>query len=234
MTPLQQEVMQDAENAAKETLQEAKHVATATFREVKESAMDTMSAKVDEFKGNVRNAERDALGFLRANAVPLALIGIGTTWFMSNRRSKAASSQRQYAAGASSDRRHARDDGSHAPETPRDGIWRASNGTRDRADRAKGAARTGAEGAEHKVSDVASQVRGFAQREVQQVRGLARDAGHELSEAAHDARRVAGRELEHAREFSRRTTDAHPLAVGAAAMATGLCVGLLIGFPSFA
>jgi F0F1-type ATP synthase membrane subunit b/b' len=216
------DVMTEAKNAAKETLQEAKNVATATFREVKDSAMDTMSAKVDEFKGNVRNAEREAFGFVRANAVPLALMGIGLTWFMSNRRAKASRWDGQYAPRGDGRWRYPsdndrRDKGSRPMDAARDGVSRASAAAGDLAHRAKDQAQTWADDAKHEVSDVAGQVQ-----------GMARDAGHKLSEAAGNARDVAGRELEHAREFSRRTTEAHPLAVGAAALATGVCVGLLI------
>jgi len=219
------EVMTDAKNAARETIREAKDAATATFREVKDSAMDTVSAKVDQFKGNVRNAEREALSFMRVNALPLALIGIGTAWFMSNRRKKAASWDERYASRPGYGR-YPSDYGPRRVETER--ASRTSTHERDLAHRAKDQAKSWAENAEHQVSDVAGQVKGFAEREVEHVRGLARDAGHKLSDVAGNARDLAGRELEHVRDFSRRSTESYPLAVGAAALATGLCVGLLI------
>jgi hypothetical protein len=85
-----------------------------------------------------------------------------------------------------------------------------------------------ADGAKHEVSKTAGQVRDYAQRELEDVRGLAHDAQERLSEATTRARETAGREFRHAREFSRDMTESHPLAVGVAAVAAGVCVGLLI------
>src|SRR5690606_28662224 len=65
-------------------------------------------------------------------------------------------------------------------------------------------------------------------RESEHARGAARDAGQRLSSAANRARDVAGHELRHARDYSRQVTETHPLAVGAAAVAAGIGIGLLI------
>jgi ElaB/YqjD/DUF883 family membrane-anchored ribosome-binding protein len=222
------EVMTEAKKAAAETVQEAKNVATSTFREVKDSALDSVSAKVDEFRDDVRAVERDAIGFVRENAVPLALIGVGVAWFVSNRRSR-----EQRWAGRYSPRGHGRwrypESGSARPlDDVRDGLSRAAETTRDYGARAKDRARGWAEGAEHELNDVAGQVRDFAEREVEEVRGVARDASTQLRRAASQARDAAGRELRQAREFTRRTSESHPLAVAAGALAAGILVGMVI------
>jgi ElaB/YqjD/DUF883 family membrane-anchored ribosome-binding protein len=75
---------------------------------------------------------------------------------------------------------------------------------------------------------VADRVRGFADRELDAARGLARDTQQRLGRATTQAKDQAGRQLRQARDFSRHATESHPLAVGAAAVAAGICVGLLI------
>ena len=49
-----------------------------------------------------------------------------------------------------------------------------------------------------------------------------------IGRATSHARDVAERDFYRARDFSIRATESHPLAVGAAAIAAGVCVGLLI------
>lgn len=224
------EVMQEAKNTAVETLNEAKNMATSTFREVKESALETVNTKVDEFRGNVRNAERQAMDFVRENAIPLALMGVGLTWFLSNRRSPSHDRwEGSYTPrGEGSWRYPQTDGGSHMMDNARDGLHRVSDRTREVGYRARDRARGWVEGASHEVSGVADQVRGFAEREAEQVRGLARDTRDRIGQATYRARDVAGREWQHAREFSRRATTDHPLAVAAGALAAGITIGLLI------
>jgi ElaB/YqjD/DUF883 family membrane-anchored ribosome-binding protein len=222
------EVMTEAKNAAVETMHEAKNVATSTFREVKDSALDSVSAKVDEIRADVRAVERDAVGFMRDNALPLALIGIGVAWFVANGRNRDRRWEGDYAARGHGRWRYPESDGAGPLDDVRDGLSRAAGTTREYGSRAKDRARGWVEGAWQDVNEVAGQVRDFAEREVQQVRGVARDASAELRRATWRARDVAGRELRQAREFTRRTTDTHPLAVAAGAAAAGLFVGLVI------
>lgn len=222
------EMMNEAKNVAVETMQEAKNVATSTFHEVKQDAMDTVSAKVGEFRDTVRHAEHQAVDFLRANAVPLALMGLGLAWFMSNRRSTEKQWEGGYRTRGAGNWRYPETEGHHPIDDARDGIQRAAGKSRELGHRAKESARHWAQDAQHEVSSVAGQVRDFAGREMEQVRGVARDAQQRLGRATDRARDVAGRELRHARDFSRRATESHPLAVAAAATAAGLCVGLLI------
>jgi ElaB/YqjD/DUF883 family membrane-anchored ribosome-binding protein len=226
------DVMTEAKKVAVETLHEAKNVATNTYREVKDDAMETVSAKYGELRDNVRTAEREAVGFVRDNAVPLALIGIGVAWFVSNRRNREQQWDGEYAPRGQGRWRYPQPSRSSTLDEARhglsNGLSRAGEATRDAGARAKGRARDWVADASDEVNQVAGQVRDFASREVEEVRGVARDAQQKLDRATNQARDFAGRELRQARDFSRRTTDEHPLAVGAAAVAAGVCVGLLI------
>jgi hypothetical protein len=221
------EVMTEAKQVAVETLQEAKEVATSTFREVKESAIETVNEKVGALRDNVRDVEREAVGFVKQNAVPLALIGVGVAWFLSNRRSEDRRWDGGYAPRGRGQWRY--------PEAPeenlgraRSGLARAGDTTRDYAQRTQARARSWADDAEHKVGDVAGRVRDFAQHEADGARNLAHDARDKAYETGQRARDFAGRELDQARQLSRRTVETHPLAVGAAALAAGVCVGLML------
>lgn len=226
------EVMLEAKDVAVETMHEAKNVATSTFREVKESAVDTVSAKVGEIRDNVREnvrqAERDAFGFLRENAVPLALIGVGLTWFMSNRRSRDRQWDGAYRLRGEGRWRYPEEPGHHPLDEARHGFSKVTEGTRELTSQAKERAQHWVEDAESRVGDVAGRVRGFAEREAGHVREAAHDAEHKLGEVTDRARHVARQELREAREFSREATENHPLAVGAAAVAAGICVGLML------
>lgn len=222
------EVMLEAKNVAVETMHEAKNVATSTFREVKESAVDTVSAKVGEIRENVRQVERDAFGFLRENAIPLALIGAGVTWFMSNRRGRDRQWDGDYHLRGEGRWRYPESRGVHPLDEARHGFSRVAEGTREMTSQAKERAQHWVEDAEHRVGDVADRVKSFAEREAEHARETAHDVEHRLGEAADRARHVAARELREARRFSRQATEDHPLAVGAAALAAGICVGLML------
>jgi ElaB/YqjD/DUF883 family membrane-anchored ribosome-binding protein len=226
------EVMTEAKNVAVETLHEAKNVATNTYREVKDDAMETVSAKYGEFRDNVRSAEREAFGFVRENAVPLALIGIGVAWFVSNRGSREQQWDGEYAPRGQGSWRYPESNRSSTLEDARsglsNGLSRASDATRDVGARAKDRARDWATSASDEVNHVAGQVRDFASREVEEVRGVAREAQQRVGRVTNQARDLAGRELRQARDVSRRATAEHPLAVGAAAVAAGVCVGLML------
>jgi vacuolar-type H+-ATPase subunit H len=209
------EVIVEAKNVAAETLNTAKNVATDTFREVKEDAINTVNEKVGALRDNVRAAEHEAIGFLRENAVPLALIGLGVGWFMTNRKRR----EREW----SGDYRE-RDDwyrsessGRHRLDEARERTSRLAGGARDAATHAR-------ERAERWVDDAGQRARGVAD----QVGGAARQAEQRVSETAHRARDYASRELDHARDYTRQATEAHPLALGAAAMAAGVGIGLLL------
>lgn len=227
------EVMHEAKNMATEALHEAKNVATSTYREVKDDAIETVSAKVDEFRDGVRGVEQEAIGFLRDNAVPLALIGIGAAWLYSSRRSSNERWEGQYRPRGSGEWRYpprgdSRYNFDHPHDASRGRLGRAVDTTRDLGQQARDKARDWVEGAGHEVQNAGSQVRQFAEREYDQVKSAAHDAQEQLGRATSRARDVAGRELRHARDVSRQTLDSHPLAVAAAAVAAGVTVGLLI------
>jgi ElaB/YqjD/DUF883 family membrane-anchored ribosome-binding protein len=225
------EVMMEAKNVATETLQEAKNVATTTFREVKESALEAVNEKVEDVRQTVRSAEQEAIGFVRENAIPLALMGIGVAWFVSNRRSRELRWDGQYAPRGQGRWRYPETSSAgraSALEDARDGIYRAGSSAREYSARARNRAQGWVDDTEQKVGDVAGRVKGFADREMDEARGLARDAQQRLGRATSQAKETAERELRQFRDFSMNATESHPLAVGAAAVAAGICVGLLI------
>lgn len=221
------DLMGEAKNVAVETMHEAKNVATSTFREVKNEAVGAVSAKVGEFRDNVRRAERETLSLLKENAVPLALIGIGVAWFVSNRRTTERRWEGDYRLRGDGDWRYPNESHGYMDEA-RDGLNRVAGGAREVSAQARGRAGQWIDEAQNRVSGVAGQVRNFAEREREHVGSIARDAEHRLSASANRARDFAVREFDEVREFSRRTTDTHPLAVGAAALAAGIGVGLLL------
>jgi ElaB/YqjD/DUF883 family membrane-anchored ribosome-binding protein len=145
-------------------------------------------------------AEQETLGFLRENAMPLALIGIGAAWFVSKSRQREARWNAEYGPREYGHWRYPeQSSGSHPIQGAREGLSRAAGGAREFASHAKERAQHWVEGAEHKASDVADK-----------------------------ARSVAERELRDARDYSRHTVETHPLAVGAAAVVAGIGIGLLL------
>jgi vacuolar-type H+-ATPase subunit H len=221
------EVVTEAKNAAVETLHEARDAAGNALRDAKDSAVETVSAKVHEIREDVRRAERETLGFLRENAVPLALIGIGVTWFMVQRRTREAEWNREYRWGAAGDAARGYPS-SDWRDTASSRLSDTQQRARELTHRAGDRAQRWVESAEHTAQEAAGRVRGFAQREMEAARHVAHDAEHKLSEAATRARGFAGRELRQARDFAGHATETHPLAVGAAALAVGIGVGLAL------
>jgi ElaB/YqjD/DUF883 family membrane-anchored ribosome-binding protein len=220
------EVMLEAKNRAVETLHEAKDVATSAFRDVKDDAMNTVSAKMDELRGNVRRVEQETFGFLRDNAVPLALIGIGASWFVSKQRERRNRWDGGYAPRGNGRWRYPEE--RDAMGDVRQGASRLVERTRDLTSRAGDQAHQWAEGAEQRVSETTDRVRDFAGREFEHARDLAHQAERRVGETASMARDYAERELRQAREFTRNATETHPLAVTAAALAAGIGVGLML------
>jgi len=220
------EVIVEAKNVAVETLHEAKNAATSAFREAKDSAVSAVNEQVEELRENVRIAERETLSFLRANAVPLALLGIGASWLFANRRGR----DRQWDDYNRGDRRWSypaepgrrpMDEARHQASALAGGVREASRHARDRAAHWVDEAGQQAQG-------VVDDVRGYARRELAQAGQSARDVEERLSNSADRARRYASRELGQARDYGRRVSEEHPLAIGAAAIAAGIGVGLIL------
>lgn len=223
------EVVAEAKHAAVETLHEAKDAATHVLRDAKDSAVETVSAKVHELRDDVRRAQQDALGFLRENAVPLALMGAGVTWFLLQRRSREREWDYEYRWGARGDAARGYPDGSPEwSDAASSTLAQGKERVRDMTRRASHRAERWVQSAEHTASDAAGRVRQFAERELDEARHVARDTQHKLSETAARARDFAGRELRQARDFSVHATETHPLAVGAAAVAAGIGIGLAL------
>jgi hypothetical protein len=187
-----------------------------------------VSEKYREIREDVRAVEREAVGFVRQNAVPLALMGLGVAWFVSNQRNRDRDWDGDYAPRGYGRWRYPEGDGSHPVDEARHGIARATETTRRYGSRAKERARGWVEGAEREAGDVAGRVRGFAEREAEQVRGLAHEAAERSTRAAYEVRHRATRSARHAWDWSRQSADSHPLAIAAAAVAAGVVAGLVI------
>jgi hypothetical protein len=219
--------MTEAKNTAVETLHEAKDIATSTFREIKDNTMETVNEKVGEFRDNVRYVEREALGFVRRNAVPLGLIGLGVAWFVQNQRSNEARWNGDYSPRGHGRWRYPERTENHSLNQPREGLARARDTVREYA-RNVGERQDWVASAEHEVAGVAGRARDFAQHELGQARRLADEAREGVAGAGRWATELTQRELGQARDLWQRTTETNPLAVGAAAAAAGVCIGLLL------
>jgi ElaB/YqjD/DUF883 family membrane-anchored ribosome-binding protein len=222
------EVMTEAKNVAVETLHEAKDMATNAFRNAKDDALETVSDKYHEIRDDVRAVEREAIGFVRTNAVPLALMGLGVAWFVSNQRERDQRWEGEYEPRGYGRWRYPEGGGSRPVDEARHGISRAAETTRHYGSRAKERARGWVEGAEREAGGVAARVRGFAGREAEQVRTFAHEASERSTQAARRARDTTSRQARRAWDWSRNTVDAQPLSVAAAAVAAGVIAGLLI------
>jgi ElaB/YqjD/DUF883 family membrane-anchored ribosome-binding protein len=120
------------------------------------------------------------------------------------------------------------DGGGYRPDGERWSSSGAGGRTRQLRDRMGERVRSVSEGAEERYDDVKGRVRDFAEREAEQARHLVREAGHRVSESSERARDFVGQELQSARAFSQRMSDENPLAVGMAAIAAGIGIGLLL------
>jgi hypothetical protein len=222
------EVMTEAKNTAVETLHEAKSIATSTFREIKDDTMGTVNQKVGELRDNVRYVEHEAIGFVRRNAVPLGLIGLGVAWFVQNQRSSEARWDGDYSPRGNGRWRYPEGTDNHPLDQARGGLSHARDTAREYAQRAGERGRNWVADAEHGAAGVAGRAREFAERELDQARHLADEAREGVAGAGRKARELTQRELGQARDLWQHATQANPLAVGAAAAAAGVCIGLLL------
>jgi len=184
---------------AAETLSEAGE----KIREVKQRARAAASRRVRAVTGEARDIGRTGAGFLRSNALPLAVIGLGIGLLAQKVRS-------------------------------RDERWEE----RRRWAPAEEEEETSfLEGARDKAEDVRQGVREKAEDVRQGVREKAEDVREAVREKAHGVREKAYSVREKARDWmseNQVATNArdwmfeNPLASGAAALAAGIGVGMLL------
>jgi hypothetical protein len=167
-------------------------------RQLLEKGVDMLRGSLD---GNL-----DRVGeTLRANPIPLALIGAGIGWLLLSHRDGVAAAVQDtsdHAAGLAHRIRHAADASVAAAEAAYDYARPKIGETVERTAR------------------YASGVKSRAEHAAQAAGGYAHQAGHYAEEA--------GRQLHNARDQVSRAMDDHPLAVGVIALAAGAALALLL------
>lgn len=198
--------LNDAKDAAvgkaKEKIHDATSHAVDKARQVKDTAVESVTEAMSEVKETARHAGEVTGGFIRDNAVPLALIGAGLAWMIASSRRTSG-------------------DGWSPPGRARSRLYEG----RDRAQQL--ASRAGSR--VHELRDQAgTRVNELKDRAETRVHELRDRAGHAIEENTAKVRDFAGREYEHVRNVSRDLLDRDPLAIGAVALVAGVGVGLLL------
>jgi ElaB/YqjD/DUF883 family membrane-anchored ribosome-binding protein len=196
------EALVEAKDAASEKIHELKDSAKEKLAEAKDAAVTTITETADEAWQEARKVSGIGAQFVRDNAIPLAMVGIGVAWLVQANRKGRRDEWRPPSRGARQGVRTVREEG--RPSGNGDGKLqdKLSKATRRAAD---GAAEMG-----HRAEEVVNRATGA------------------VSEVGQHARDVAGREIERVREFSSGLAHENPLALGAAALAAGVALGMLM------
>ena len=186
---------------AKQALGEVKENVAGRLREAKDTALE-----------RARYAGEVSYGYARENAIPLGLIGLGIGWLLVS--------------------------GSRRKSAERYGSWRdervpyGSYGARDEPawsepsafEQTSGSARRAVDETRNRAGEMSERAKRRLEEGVDRARQSARDLGRRSSELGHRAREQALRVERDARDLARE----NPLAVGAAALAVGVGIGLLL------
>lgn len=186
------------------------------------------------FKGGSTTGASKLWQVAREHPMPAAVVGLGLGWLMveSSRKSDAydgrdrgdyrgygASAYRQGYAGTGSYSGYSYD----ADEDS--GLLSTA---KDKVQDVAGSAKEALSSAGDKVSDVGHQVADKASTLGHQVADKASNLGHQVSDKASDLRRQAKSQVRRARVGFWQTMEENPLMVGAATLALGVVVGLLL------
>lgn len=186
------------------------------------------------FKGGSTTGASKLWQVAREHPMPAAVVGLGLGWLMveSSRKSDAYDGRdrgdyRGY--GASSYRQgYARSGsyGDYSYDADEDsGVLSAA---KDKVQDVAGSAKEALSSAGDKVSDLGHQVADKASNLGHQVADKASNLGHQVSDKASGLRRQAKTQVRRARVGFWQTMEENPLMVGAATLALGVVVGLLI------
>jgi len=234
------EKLHTATDVAAEKLHTATDAAAEKFREVKDAASETVSHAVetvsetyDHVRDGAVRAGESTLGFVRANAVPLTLLGLGAAWLIANQRSRSRDGWRPPYSGSPARLRsygegyRTRDEG-RSESRDYAGARGSASGVMGSAKGAASRVRDKASGAvdevRREVSKVGDKTSEYVSRAEERAHELADRAGHAVSDSAHRARDLAERELHRARDLA----ESNPIALGAAALIAGVGIGLLL------
>lgn len=208
---------------AKQEFNEAKVAAYNRIRAVKDDALETVNETVHNVGVRAKHAGEVTLSFAKDNAIPLALIGLGVGWlFVANRRRAAREPARlpYYSERF--------DEGWDAEREPSGRVQRALAGARERVSEV-------AEHAGHGIGDTISDARERAHDLGQRIESRARDLEHRVErrarEVGHRAQELGSQAQVRMRRAGESAVDYaqdNPVAIGAAAMAAGFGVGLLL------
>jgi ElaB/YqjD/DUF883 family membrane-anchored ribosome-binding protein len=248
------DMIHEAKSEAKEALYEAKNAVVGSLRSAKDHAVDSVTETLGEVTDRARRAGRETADFASANAVPLALIGLGAGWLMlTMRRQRMMREERGWnerRLGAyERDYGEYRDRGFGGYEDRRFGDYgEREYGAYDRdlsldaSDEARGLVQRGKQQVERMVErtrEGTEQVRGRVGETLAHVSERAGELSHEArsraSELSHEAR-VRASELSHqarmrfdrAQQSTREFANENPLAVSALAVAAGVGFGLML------
>jgi hypothetical protein len=204
-----------AENVKHETrelVDEAKEAVVEKLREVKADALESMNETLHEVGTSARRAGEASYGYARANAIPLAMIGLGIGWLAMasrgrRRRSEAGFMGRVERRGT---QRFEYEKG-YAAEG-RD--WDESGGETTRE---QGRVRSAVEGTLERAGELSSRAGRRVEKGVESAGKRARELGHRARDGFVRAEHTAV-------DFGRE----NPLAIGAVTLAAGVGVGLLL------
>jgi len=199
LTP--ENLKQQAKEKLGEAFGEAKDAAVDKLRSAKDSAVESMGEMLEEAGTRAKRAGY----FAKENALPLALIGIGAGWLYVSAR------------------RRRRDE-----EWDTERGWEPERRSRDMKTGERARMRRRVEGS---FETARERLGGFAERASERVdQGMqqAREQAHSVSERAGELGRRAQTQLKRAEERAVDYSRENPMAIGAAALAAGVGVGLLL------
>jgi hypothetical protein len=202
---------------AKEIFDEAKEAVVDKLRDAKDSALEAANERLRDVGERARYAGEVTYGYARENAIPLGLIGLGIGWLLLSARGRRNGGygirQRERQAFGSRDI----DYGEYGED------FDAPNWSDRRVERGTAFKRS-MEATKERAAEVADRAKHGLDEGVRRARERARDFGHRANELGHHARDRFVRVEHDALDFA----NENPLAVGAAALAVGVGVGLLL------
>jgi ElaB/YqjD/DUF883 family membrane-anchored ribosome-binding protein len=199
-------VREEAKEAVAGGITGVKEAAMEKLRETKEHMVESVSEKVHLARDRARDAGSATVSFARENPVPLALIGIGLGWMWVSARRR------------SMDRKW-------RPPAYREEYAGEYAGTEGYGESYEpGRVRQAAESTRERAEEVASRAAQRVEHGVQQAREKAHEAREKARELGHRASELGHRAEARVEEF----VSENPLAVGAAALAAGVGIGLLV------
>jgi hypothetical protein len=184
------------------------------------------------FKGGSSTGASKLWQVAREHPMPAAVVGLGLGWLMveSSRKSDAYDGldrgDYRYSRGSSYRQGYAGTGSYSGYETDEDSgvLSAAKDKVHDVADSAKDALSSAGD----KVSDLGHQVADKASTLGHQVTDKASGLGHQVTDKASDLRRQAKTQVRRARVGFWQTMEENPLLVGAATLALGVIVGLVL------